>query len=290
MMSYPKAQLLFKRLSLSLLTAVFLVSCANRSEDESDVQAVASVNGVEITVHQLNNEISHLMDEDGGAQTQVEEEVLDRLVERKLLVQRARALDLERTPQVTLDVARARERILARTYVEQLMATVGEPNELDARDYFDANPLLFSDRKQYRFIQLVVDLADPHATVDSPALNQQLEAAKNLDETIDWLKTRAMPFYVANTTNLAEELQRPVLEMLGDMAPGELARMDSEDAVIIFQLLGTETRSLSALEALPLIRNELLDTRRMAVAERELDSLRERAEIRKFAAESAEQE
>ncbi len=102
--------------------------------------------------------------------------MLDRLIDQELLVQQAVKLNLERTPEVTLSIGRERRQILAQSYLERVMATVSEPSEEEIAAYYNANPALYSERKEYRFLQLAIDF--PNADNGMAAeINEQIEAA-----------------------------------------------------------------------------------------------------------------
>ena len=95
------------------LAAVALVACGDR-QDKGATQAAAKVNKEEITVHQIN---FVLQQQRGLKPEQVEpasRQILERLIDQQLALQKADELKLDREPRVVQQLEAAKREIIAR--------------------------------------------------------------------------------------------------------------------------------------------------------------------------------
>ena len=104
---YPaKVPRMFHKKSFALTLILVAVStpqfgCGKKDEGgKKRTQIVAKVNGDEISVHQLNFQLSRVGQIPQEQTKQVSKQVLDRLVEQQLLTQKAIEAKLDRDPQV----------------------------------------------------------------------------------------------------------------------------------------------------------------------------------------------
>ena len=86
----------------------------------------------------------------------IRREVLDRLVDQELAVEKAIEKKLDRSPEVLLALENSRREILARAYVEQITAGVPKPTTEEAKKYYAENPALFAERRIYNIQEIVL--------------------------------------------------------------------------------------------------------------------------------------
>lgn len=143
-------------------------------------QVVAAVNGVEITVAELNEEARTRgldIDTDHG----MRDALVKELVERKLLVAEAEAQRIDRTPQFLLAERRGREILLAQQLLAPSTAdTTITPDQL--RTFVAGHPLSFAGRVTVEADQLAVPGALPSG------LRVQLVSARSIDQVAELLK------------------------------------------------------------------------------------------------------
>ena len=149
-------------------------------------QVIASVNGEEITIPEMNTEARArgLMI---GDNPQLREGLLHDLIDRKLLVQLARQQRLDHTPEHLLSERRATEILLT----QELLAArnrdqVPAPQELAA--IIRSNPRAFDGR-----VGVEVDQINIFSPL-SPGLRNQLNGAKSLDVVGAILAASRTPF------------------------------------------------------------------------------------------------
>src|SRR3982750_3449756 len=101
-----KAGLIGGAAALALLTA-----CSDKAKAPTG-QVVATVNGEDITVHELNGELQTLRVPPDAPKKQVEQVALQRVVERKMLADVAKKRGLDKNPQFLLAERRVDEGLL----------------------------------------------------------------------------------------------------------------------------------------------------------------------------------
>ncbi|RZA34014.1 MAG: peptidyl-prolyl cis-trans isomerase, EpsD family, partial [Lysobacteraceae bacterium] len=173
-----------------LLSAAALVLCAATlagcSKDEAPKeskpgQALASVNGEEITVLQLNEELQRLGV--GAQQQQVAgKQVLQALIDRELLEGEAAKEKLDRDPKVMQAIERARSLIIAQAYMQKRIGEPVRPTPAEVEDYFNKNPQFFSNRKQFAMNELIIAARDL-----TPEVRAAADSAKSLEEVAVFL-------------------------------------------------------------------------------------------------------
>ena len=119
---------------MSLLRNVSLIALASVSltiagcQKKAEGQVVAVVNGEEITLTELNAEISELNVPESADKELVRSRVLQRMVDRRLLVQAAKEAGLDRDPEYLTQERRMREQLLVNMYGRKTMDTVKVPD------------------------------------------------------------------------------------------------------------------------------------------------------------------
>ena len=144
--------------------ALGIAGCGNKDAEKPKpaTQIAAKVNSGEISVHQLNYVLTRTPG--AGAVSaemapKIRREVLDRLVDQELAVEKAIEKKLDRSPEVLLALENARREILARAYVEQITAGAPKPTIEEAKKYYAENPPLFAERRIYNIQEIVLPAA-----------------------------------------------------------------------------------------------------------------------------------
>ncbi|RKZ34233.1 hypothetical protein DRQ19_01425 [bacterium] len=147
-----------KKLLLLVVGLVLLLSLAVFAGDNDKV--VATVNGEEITKDDVLYEVSlypldrkeWAFSEEGLSQ------ILDNIIERKLLVKEARVLSLDTVDAVKRDIARAREDILIKHLLSpKVQAALAGISEDKLRAYYDENDTLFIEPEKVHVHYIVTD-------------------------------------------------------------------------------------------------------------------------------------
>lgn len=224
----------------------------------------ARVNGTEISVQQVS-----------GARQGAPAQLLERVIDRELLVQQALEAKLDSDPKVVQAMEDARRQVLAQAWLERAAAKVKTtPEEVSA--FYAANPALFAQRRIYRLRELGVTIApDQIEQVRAEAAN-----SRDLDEVSGWLKWRGLKVGpVTGATQAAEQLPLGYLPTLSRMREGEIAVFPSALGAVVVQLVQAQDEPLGEEQAAPLIAQFLAGRQKLELAEAEAKRLRAAAHI-----------
>lgn len=259
---------------ITLAITLSLAGCGKKDEAKA-TQVAVKVNGDEITVHQINFELSRLGNFDPAQAEQVSAKLLKGLVDQQLFMQQAFEEKLDRDPQVVQALDENRRKILASAYVERLGQNVAKPTDAEIKTFYDQNPALFSERRIYKLEELQIQTTPQNVA----EIKSRLAGTKSLDEFGAWLKSQNIPFHAAQDVKTAEQLPLELLPRLHTMKDGQALTLSGNNQLTILFLMASQTQPLTDAQARPMIERNLINTRKRELAEASLRKLRESAKI-----------
>lgn len=265
-----------RHLAVALTTLGILVLAGCGDEKKIATQVAAKVNKEEISVHQINNVLGRAGNLPPEQMKVASRQVLDRLVDQELLVQKATEKKLDREPKTMQAIETARRDILARAYMESAAAALAKPTPVEVSEFYAKRPELFSERRVYNLQEMTVG-GKPDELL--PKLQEQLGKAKSLAEIAAWLKSQNIPFGGNATTKAAEQLPLELLPRFHQMKDGQIGVVPSKDGVLIVQLMASRAAPLDQKAATPFIEQFLMNQKKIEASNRELKQLREQAKI-----------
>jgi len=259
-----------------LISAGVMLAGCNRDHPAAPArpgQALASVNGAEITVLQLNEEMQRA----GVPATQQEragKQLLQALIDRTLLEKEAATHNLDRDPKVMQAIARARSLIIAQAYVQQRTADAGRPGQGEVEAYYNQHPQFFAGRRQFSMDQLIMP-----ASAVTPALRAAFDRSASLDDVAQFLDARKVGYGRAQVTRSTADLKPDVAAKLLSMPKGQLFFVQEEQRALLTVL--TEVRNAPVLLAIaaPQITQFLASRKSKELAQAEIARLRATARI-----------
>ena len=175
------------------LIAVALLGGCNRGGGTPKGQVVATVNGDDITIHELNSELALARPPADVPRKTVEQVVLGRVVERKMLADVARDRKLDKNPDFILAERRVEDGLLVQSLQQEIARKVPPPTREAAEKYIDAHPAQFAQRKIYSIDQIQFLRPANIATLG-------LEKATTMTDVAQVLTTNKIEFRRANAT------------------------------------------------------------------------------------------
>lgn len=258
---------------LAVLVLTMLAGCGQREAPARPGQALARVNGTEITVLQLNEELQRAnvgaAQQDGAAS-----QLLEALIDRQLLQHAAAGVRLDREPKVMQAIERARALIIAQAYMQQKIGAIARPSAAEVSDYYRQHPELFARRRQFDMQQIIIGTHDL-----SPALTQAADQARTLDDIAAWLDARKLAYVRAEASRTSAELAPALAERIGRMAPGRLFVVKEGPRSMFVSLTAVSDKPASPALAAPQIEQLLMIRRGKQAAAAELARLRASARI-----------
>lgn len=277
-----------KRLVVTGALIAGLTACGSGQDEVADAdkagQAVATVNGEDVTVHQLNYLLARLP---GAAQAPdpaaLKRQAADQLVTRQLLLERAKAQKLDRDPSVMLALEESRQQLLAQAYLERVMAQAVAPTDDEVRKYYEEQPLKYAQRKLFLMRQVATD-----NTVPREELEAYGKGEVTAESLVKWLQERGAKVRVSIRTLASEQVPAAILERLQNLKPGQAIMVGSPTEATVSFLVEARDAPITLEQAKDSVRQTLLNERRQALGEQEVKHLREQADI-KWLGEFADQ-
>jgi len=255
-------------------TAVLLVGCGEK-KDKAASQTAAKVNKDEITVHQINfvlQQQRNLRPEQTDAASR---QILERLVDQQLALQRADEQKIDRDPRVVQQLEAARREIVARAYLEKVGEAAPKPSPEEIKKYYDEKPALFSERRVYSIQEISIE-AKPEQVAD---LREKLAAAKSINDFVEYLKTSGLRFAGNQAVRAAEQLPLNTLDAMARMKDGQAMLVPTAAGVQVVVLAGSRSQPVSEEQARPAIEQYLLNERKRKLVEEDVKAMRAAAKI-----------
>lgn len=264
------------RAVLSLSMIITLAACGGEAAKPS-TQIAAKVNKDEISVHQVNQQLSRVNSRGmtPEQQTAVKKQILDSLVDQQLLIAQAVEAKLDRDPEVLARLENARREVLAQAYVQKSLGAAARPGPDEVRKYYDQHPALFAERKAYRLQELVTNV--PADKIE--LVRGQTEKSKSITEVSEWLKSGGYQFAASAAVRQAEHLPLSALPQIAAMKDGDIGTFANEKGVTVLRVVGTQAQPLDPQAATPVIEQFLGNIKRDELLAAELKRLRESAKI-----------
>lgn len=257
--------------TLILLAAAGLSACGNKEKKAG--QALASVNGEEITVLQLNEEMQRA-NVQASQQATASKQLLESLIDRQLLQSEAAKDKTDRDPKVVQAIERAKALIVAQAYMQKRIGTVNRPSKQEVEEYFTKNPQFFSERKQFDMKELVIASTD---------MNDQLKAAmdraKSLDEVATWLDANGVKYVRTQLSRTSADLAPELSSKLMSMPKGQLFIIREGDRTLLIALADVKDTPVNLTQAMPQIEQFLFNKKTKDAADAEIKRLRASAKI-----------
>lgn len=257
--------------SLVLLSAAGLSACGDKEKKPG--QTLASVNGEEITVMQLNEELQRA-NVPSAQQQEASKQLLESLIDRQLLQNAAAKDKTDRDPKVVQAIERAKALIIAQAYMQKRVGAVARPTQQEVEEYFQKNPQFFAERKQFDMRQLIIASADMN-----DQLKSAMDSAKSLDEVAAWLDTNKVKYARAQLSRTSADLAPELSSKLVSMPKGQLFIIREGDRTLLIALADVRDNPATLAQAAPQIEQFLFNKKNKDAADAELKRLRASAKI-----------
>lgn len=262
-------RLMYATLVLAIASA--LAGCGNKEKKAG--QALVSVNGEEITVLQLNEELQR-SGVPVAQQDAARKQLLDALVDRQLLQNAAAQDKLDRDPKVVQAIERAKSLIVAQAYMQKRVGNPARPGKAEVEAYFNAHPEFFSHRKVLEMRELIIATSDMN-----DALKSAMDSAKSLDEVATWLDGHNVKYNRTQLARASSDLPSELVTKLLSMPKGQLFVIKEGERTMLINITDTKDSPVGLDVAGPQIEEYLFKKKNKDAADAELARLRAAAKI-----------
>jgi EpsD family peptidyl-prolyl cis-trans isomerase len=260
--------------ALAIAMATVLSACGNKAPEAS--QVAAKVNKDEVTVHQINFELAKMQNVPADQTMAAAKHVLRGLVEQELLVQQAIDTKLDRDPDVVERLDADRRQVLAQAYINSITSKAVPPTEAEIHDYYDKNPLLFSDRRIYKLQELNVPVTKEN--VDS--ITDKLKSSPSIQVFVDWLKSVNIQAQLVQSVKPAEQIPFQILPRIHDLKEGQTVVIKTPSSLNVIQVTGSQAQPVTEAQAKGAIGQYLMSSRKRELADAEVKRLHDGATIK----------
>ena len=274
--SIPRSRAACRVLAVLAAGAVLLMAGCDKKKDAAAAgPAAAKVNKEEISVQQIERVLQQqrgLKPEQAEAASR---QVLERLIEQELALQKATELKLDRDPRVLQQIEAARREVVARAYLERAGEAAPKPTPEDIAKYYEATPALFKERRVYSLQEINIE-ATPEQLAQ---LRAQLGQTRSINEVLEYLKANGIRFSGNQAVRAAEQLPIASLGAFAAMKDGQVMLSTTPSGAQLFVLAGSRSQPVTLEQATPAIEQFLLNARKRELIARDLKALRDGATI-----------
>ena len=213
-----------------LVGALLLAGC----HKEPKGQVVAIVNGDEISMQELNGELQGVRIPDNVDRNVLRKEVLERVIDRKLIVQKAKDQGIDKTPEYINQKRRLDENLLVNILGEKISQTVPTPDDRDVQQYIADNPSQFAQRERLLLDQL--QFAPPKDLKKLMALRDD----HTLDAVAAGLQQLGLPFSRGKGVIDTGQLDPQLMQKINQLPPGEPFVLPSNGQLVASVIVSRE--------------------------------------------------
>lgn len=279
--SFSRARFVLTAIALGLALAGCGREAGNKpaaapaAEVKSTGPAAAKVNAVEIPLEQVKAALASAGDLPPDQAKAAGRQVLERLVDQEILVQKALQEKLDQDPKVIRAVEASRRDLLTRAYLDKVASAAAKPSDQEIKEYYDKHPALFKERRVYNLREIAINAQQDLM----PALQAQMGKAKSLNEVVNWLKEKNIQFATNAGAKGAEQLPLELLPKFHELKDGQTAILPMPSGMLVVQVVQSQSQPLDEAAAKPAIEQFLLNQKRAESAGGELRKLREAAKV-----------
>lgn len=256
---------------LMLGAAIVLSACG--SKEKSPSQVLVQVNGKEITVLQVNEELQNTAVRP-AQQEEMTQQLLKLLIDRQLILDEAERNKIDRTPEVMRAIERSKEQVIVQAYLQSIASKVAKPLKAEIDEYYQKHPEFFAHRKEFDLRQLLIANKSY-----SEGLKTFIDSAKTLDEIAGWMDKRGVVYVRRQVTRSTSDLPKQAVAQLEILPPGQLFLVDEGDNKVLNVLAAIRSSPILATNAAPQIEQFLTNKTTKEMVEEEIKLLRSLAKI-----------
>jgi len=258
-----------QRIILTLAIALIAPSCQKKAEG----QTVAVVNDEEITAAELNDALSSDSSLSAMDPKLARVAELQKLIDRKLVVQQARADGVDKSPEFISQQRRLTDDLLINLLLSKRLNTSQIPSADQIARFESGNPQVFGAREIWSLNQIIYPLPK------DAAVTAKLAAAKSLDEIGQVLTSAGIQFNRESKKLDTAVFPQAVYQQISKLAPGEPFIAPGPDKAVASVISAREPAPLTSDQARAVALNAMRKEQAAKIAQDRVKELRAKAKI-----------
>jgi EpsD family peptidyl-prolyl cis-trans isomerase len=196
-------------------------------------QVVANVGDQEITLRELEVELTGVNTPDAKTRKAAQQQALQLVVARTILADEARKEQLDKTPEFALQQRRAMDGLLVQALQAKLANAVPAPSDDEAQRFITDHPDIFAQRKI--FVVDTIRMARP----TDPNLIKGLQPLKTLPEVEDYLTANHIEHGRTSGNLDAVGVDPKLVDQIVKLPPNEVFVYPANGMVLVNQIRET---------------------------------------------------
>lgn len=206
---------------------------------------MAVVNGQEITLPELNFALSQAKVPDGADKSAVRSQLLQQLVDRKLLVEQARSEGIDKTPEFLNRQRQAEEQLLLTMLAARRLNTTQLPSDREVDAFIASHPGMFANRETWDLDQV------QYPTSKDPGITAEIQKTKTIDQIIAILQSHKIDFKRQKNRLDTAIVPPDLYSKLSALPQGEPFLVPVGDRSVASAVVGREPNPLTGDQAKP---------------------------------------
>ena len=262
---------------------VLTVACSDKEEAAKlPTQVAARVNGDEITVHQINNVLERTPNVTPEVAEQAKRRILERLIDQQLAVQKAVEGRLDRSPEVMQALEAARREVLVRAYLESLAEGVPQRYEWDAQNRKEIKAYYSAHPELFAQRRIFTIEEIGLAANDDVArrLREYMSRGRSMQEIAGWLKSQDIEFTARRVQRAAEQMSLEHLPKVQAMKAGQIELFElGNERFQVIRVVDVKEAPIDEATAAPRIQQFLSNLQSREILAIEMRRIRDQAQI-----------
>lgn len=226
-----------------MVIALVIALAATGCQKKAAGQAIAVVNDEEITAAELNDALSSDQSLAGSATKEARAATLQKLIDRKLLVQQARKDGLDKSPEYVNQQRRTNDEILINLLLSKRLNSSQVPSADAITRYQASRPEMFANREIWTLQQIQYPLQN------DPTLNAALGKAQTLEEVAQLLTAKGVKFTRESRKLDTAVFPHAIYNQLTPLKPGEPFIAPGPDKAVASVITAREPAPLAGDQA-----------------------------------------
>lgn len=255
-----------------LAAAAIISGCGDDTSTPKDQsQVIAKVNGKEITIMQLNQ----LLASQPKVDEKIKKQLLDKLIDQELLVQKSEELKLDRNPEILQNIEYAKRQVLAQAAASKLIGENSEPSSSDIKNYYTTNAAMFENRSLFDLDVFVINQSDA-----SKLVNPELQNSTSSIITAQILEKLGVSYKQNHAKRYSEQLPEAIVKQLNQIKEGDMIKTSGENnEVVLMQLKSRLPLPVSESDAEQTIRQILINKNLQEKMQEKMSVIRNNSKI-----------
>lgn len=229
------------RIAMIAASLMLLSGCDKQAEG----QTVAIVNGEEITLSELNFELGLANVPPGADKAAVRSQVLQQLIDRRLLAIQAKKEGVDTTPEYISRKRRSEDDLLISMLSAKRFKSVAPPNARDTDAYIAAHPAMFANRQIWD-----LDQVQYQAPTD-PAIQAEINKTRDFAGLLAVLQKNNVAFSRQKNRLDTAVVPPELFQKISTLPAGEPFIVRVGDRAVASVITGREPKPLVGDQARP---------------------------------------